>query len=325
MLAAGYAWWLPPDASEHGESIDSLIVIVHWFMALLFVGWGAFFLYCLFRFRQRAGHQPTAKLPKAKASKISEILVIVVEAVLLLGFSIPIWGRVRGSGHVPKPEDAMVIRVVAEQFQWNVHYAGKDGVFGRTDAALMSKENPLGLDREDPEAKDDIVKNNQMHIPVNRDILVHLSSKDVIHSFGVPILRVKQDVIPGISQPVWFKATKTTDDIRLEMVDTYRTNPKIAHLLIDHVAMAEYKGSDGSVLLAKGDLINEEMLTTLSSAGVEQIEAAPRVPTQIACAQLCGLNHFRMRGFLHIDSETQFAEWVAEEEELLAEEEDEGY
>ncbi|PYR25353.1 MAG: hypothetical protein DMF92_20695, partial [Acidobacteria bacterium] len=70
------------------------------------------------------------------------------------------------------------------QFAWNIQYPGADGKFGRTDVNLVSASNPLGLDRADPNAKDDITTINQLNVPVDRPILVHLSTKDVIHSFG---------------------------------------------------------------------------------------------------------------------------------------------
>ena len=328
-LAAGYHWWFPLDASAHGNQIDRLIVLTHWFMAALFVGWGVYFIYCLARFRSRPGHQPTTQLPKAKASKYAEVVVVLVEAVLLLGFSIPIWARVRGASHAPNPADALVVRVVAEQFAWNFHYPGKDGIFGQTDTTLISTENSIGLDPDDGAAKDDIVTINEMHVPVERDVLVHLTSKDVIHSFGVPLLRVKQDVIPGISSPIWFRATQTTDEIRSQLVQTYATHAATMVLLKDHVPMADYQAPDGTHILKKGTtvmhVITAEQLAKLAAAGIDQIKAAPRVPTQIACAQLCGIQHYQMRGYLRIDTVEKYAEWVAEQEQRLLEEEDVGY
>ena len=81
---------------------------------------------------------------------------------------------------------------MAEQFAWNIHYPGDDGKLGPTDSSLITKENPIGLDRSEEAGAgaDDIVTLNQMHVPVNRDVLVHLTSKDVIHSFNLPMLRV---------------------------------------------------------------------------------------------------------------------------------------
>ncbi len=324
-MAPGYKWWLPVDISAHGDQIDRLIVLVHWFMAALFVIWAVYFLYCLFRFRRRPGYQASTRLPKAKASKYGEVLVVVVEAVLLLGFSVPIWARVRGPAHVPKSSDTLVVRVVAEQFAWNIHYPGRDGIFGRTEVALISAENPVGLDRGDPSAKDDIVTINQFHVPVDRDVLVHLTSKDVIHSFGLPMLRIKQDAIPGMSIPIWFKANRTTDQVRQMLVDVYPIGLQTGagSLLKNHVAMAQYKSADGSVIVAKGDPVTDDVATALAQAGIGQIEAAPAVPTEIACAQLCGLGHYRMRGYLLVDTPAQYEQWLSEEEAMLGDEEEE--
>ena len=193
---------LPAAASAHAAEIDRMIVLVHWLMVVLFVGWGAFFLYVLVRFRRRAN--PTASYTGTKGglSKGVEVGVAIVEASLLVFFAIPAWARRVNA--FPGPGEAVVVRVVAEQFAWNMHYPGADGRFGRTDGKLVSADNPLGLDRADPEAKDDLVTINQLNLPVDRPVLVHLSSKDVIHSFGLYEMRVKQDAIPGMDIPVWF-------------------------------------------------------------------------------------------------------------------------
>ena len=324
MLGVGYKAWLPLNAASGGEAIDQLIVIIHWFMAVLFVGWGAYFVWCLVRFRARAGHVPTPELPHAKASKFGEVIVIIIEAILLLGFSIPIWARMRGNGNGPDPKEALTVRVVAEQFAWNIHYPGRDGIFGRTEIALISKENPVGLDRSEPAGKDDIVTINQMHVPVDRDVLVYLSSKDVIHNFGLPLLRVKQDAMPGMTIPVWFKANQTTDKIRDQLVAPYPLTGRDPMLLLKyHLAMQDCQDRDGETIVAKGDQVNEENVAALLEAGFEEILAAPAVPTEIACAQLCGLGHYRMRGYLTIDSPEDFEKWMASEEAWLEDDEDE--
>ena len=133
--------------------------------------------------------------------------------VLLFAFSIPLWAaRV---DHIPAQRDALLVQVTGEQFAWNVHYAGADGVFGRTDIKLLDlQSNPLGLDRTDPAAKDDVTTLNQLYLPVNKPIIVRLRSKDVIHSFGVPEFRVKQDAIPGLTIPIWFVPNVTTAEMR---------------------------------------------------------------------------------------------------------------
>jgi cytochrome c oxidase subunit 2 len=242
------ARWMPLDASAHGARLDYWNAMIHWLMAILFVGWAIYFVYVLFRFSAR--RNPTASYAGSQShvSTWIEIGVAGIEVILLVGFAIPAWAD-WVEPHAPS-EDALVVRVIGEQFAWNVHYPGADGVFGRAAPDLVdTATNPLGLDRSDPLAVDDVVTINQLHLPVNRPVTVRLSSKDVIHSFGLPVMRVKQDAIPGLEIPIHFTPV-------LEMGEGERW--------------------------------------------------------EIACAQLCGLGHYRMRGFLTVESEAEFEAWLAE-------------
>src|SRR5205814_2678034 len=95
------------------------------------------------------------------------------------------------------PADAMLVEVAGQQFAWNVRYPGKDGVLGRTDHLLASQDNPIGLVKDDPAAKDDIVLLNQLYLPQDRPVRVQVRSMDVIHSFFLPNFRLTQDAMPG--------------------------------------------------------------------------------------------------------------------------------
>ena len=149
-----------------------------------------------------------------------------------------------------------MVRVVGQQFAWNIHYPGPDGKFGKTDPKLVdAQSNPLGLDRRDPAAADDFTTVNQLHLPVGKPAIIYLSSLDVIHSFALQEMRVKQDAIPGMSTPVWFVPTVTSDDMKKR----------------------------------KGD---------------------EKWSYEISCAQLCGLGHYRMRGYVTIDTPEQFQAWM---------------
>ena len=235
---------LPPQASAHAADVDQLIVLVHWIMAILFVGWGAFFLYTLVRFRQSRNAKADYEGVKSHNSSYLEIAVAVIEAVLLIGFAIPAWATRVGDPPADRPPT--LVRVVAKQFEWHIQYPGADGMFGRTTNDLISPTNAIGLDRSDPSAVDDLYTINQLNLPVDTPVLVHLSTQDVIHSFGISSMRVKQDAIPGQEIPVWFEPTMTGD-------------------------------------------------------------------FEINCSQLCGLGHYRMRGFVKIQTETEFQAWFQEE------------
>src|SRR5262244_66556 len=145
---------LPAVASSHAADLDHMTVLVHWLMLVLFVGWGAFFLFVLFRFRRGANPRADYAGAKGKFAKSTEVAVAVIEIVLLVGYAIPAWAlRVKS---FPSENEAVVVRIVGEQFAWNVHYPGPDGRFGRTDITKIDLQtNPLGLDRSDPDAKDD--------------------------------------------------------------------------------------------------------------------------------------------------------------------------
>jgi cytochrome c oxidase subunit 2 len=199
---------LPLDASKNGYQIDHLIVMVHWLMLVLFVGWGIFYVYTLIKFRKSNHPKADYAGVKTHMSSYIEYAIIAVEALLLIGFSIPIWARVVTK--FPDDKDATVVRVVAEQFAWNIHYSGADGKFGKVNVKFIdAASNPLGLDPSDPNGKDDISTVNQLHLPVDKPVVVYLNSKDVIHSFGLPNFRVKQDAIPGETIPLWFEPAKT--------------------------------------------------------------------------------------------------------------------
>ena len=199
--------WMPPDYSAHGWQVDQIIYITHWLMFVLFAFWSLFFLYTLVRFRASRNPRASYHGMQSHWSTWGEAGVAVVEIVLLVGFSIPAWYR---WSNIQKRKEAnpFEVRVVAEQFAWNVHYPGPDGKFGRTLVNLVTSTNPLGLDMSDPAAKDDVAALNQLHLPVNREALIHVTSKDVIHNFALPHMRIAQDAIPGQIVPMWFKAIK---------------------------------------------------------------------------------------------------------------------
>jgi cytochrome c oxidase subunit 2 len=354
---------LPPDASLYGHQVDGLIGMIHWLMFALFFGWGGFYVYTLVRFRRSRNPKANYTGVTGHTSNYLEVAVAIIEAVLLIGFSIPLWS-VRVSAF-PAEKESIVVRVVGEQFAWNVHYPGADGMFGRTDINLVDQNNPLGLDRDDPAGKDDITTINQLVLPVNRPVIVHLSSKDVIHSFALPYLRVKQDAIPGMSIPLWFVPSKTSTQIQEEVEREYSIVPIAlsTKLVAGHVAAQDYIGKDGAPIVEKGGFLDDELGSLLLEAGFSHVNvvpdflgkvamkeyvdrdgqpvvgkgepilddailrlvelgnttilAAPETPVEIACAQLCGLGHFRMKGFVVVQTEEEYNSWLDEQHAAL--------
>src|SRR5213075_3549542 len=152
--------YMPVQASAHAAEIDQMTILVHWLMLVLFVGWGLFFLFVLVRFRRGANPRASYTGAKGKISKGTEVAVAIVEVILLVFYAIPAWARRVKA--FPTENEAMVVRVVGHQFAWEIQYPGPDGKFGRTDPKLVTAENNIGIDRTDPNAKDDIVTTNQL-------------------------------------------------------------------------------------------------------------------------------------------------------------------
>ena len=204
---------MPLDASGHGAPIDAMMGWVHVLMLALFIFWAPFFLYTLYRFR--AKKQPKANYHgvTSKWSSYVEGAVVVAEAILLVGFAFPIWGEIKND--FPAEESATVIHLIAEQFAWNVIYPGPDGEFGQT---TLTK--PIQIDSSDPKGADDIIVADELHVVKGKPVIIDISSRDVIHSFGLPNMRVKQDAIPGLRIPVWFVPQMSTSEFRERMKKT---------------------------------------------------------------------------------------------------------
>jgi cytochrome c oxidase subunit 2 len=195
---------LPVLASEHGGKVDGLIIYVHALMAVLFVGWLGYFLYAIIRFRKSRSPKADYVGVKGHMSSYLEVGVALIEAILLIGFAVPLWAQV--VSNPPAAKDSVVIDVLGRQFNWNGHYAGPDGKMGKQDSALSNASDPFGVDRKgDPNAQDDVIVQGNLVVPANRNVIVNVSSMDVIHSFAIRSMRVCQDATPGLRVSTWFK------------------------------------------------------------------------------------------------------------------------
>lgn len=241
--------WLPAAASSHAAALDAVLVDIHWHMLLIFAGWLGLFILILIKFRRGANPEPRQTGARLLWPAIAIGAVIAGDALILATQALPAW-----SARVAPPPAGVTpieVRVTGEQFAWNIHYPGPDGVFGKTDSTLISASNPVGIDRADPAAQDDIGLLNLLTLPVDRTIVVQLASRDVVHSFTLNEMRVKQDAVPGMTTRTWFTPTTTGD-------------------------------------------------------------------WEIACSQLCGLGHYRMRGELHVVTAAGWEQWMKDEQGRLA-------
>lgn len=176
------SWWLPENVSTYGEEIDFLFYLIYYITGVSFLLVAGTMVVFLVMYRHREGRRATY----IHGHTTLEIIWTIVPALILVVLSFlsqATWGNIKG--HLPPSQHR--VQVTAKQFNWEMLYPGPDGQFGTAD---------------------DLLLDNELHVPVNKVVRVILKSKDVIHSFFLPNLRLKQDAVPGREIEAWFEATK---------------------------------------------------------------------------------------------------------------------
>ncbi|HKZ01058.1 MAG TPA: cytochrome c oxidase subunit II [Pyrinomonadaceae bacterium] len=204
LLFTTKKWWFPTAISAHAPALDRQFIITITVVGIAFTAAQIGLGYAIWRFRDDNG-RPRATY--THGSSRLEVIWTIITAVVFIGLAVmgqSVWASLHFN---QAPAGSYQVEAVAQQFQWNFHYAGKDGVFGRTDPKLIddSALNFVGLDEADPNSRDDAVT-AALAIPAGRPVEMILRSKDVIHNFWVPQLRFKQDLVPGMAIRVHFTA-----------------------------------------------------------------------------------------------------------------------
>ncbi len=204
-------WWMPEAITELGQQIDGAFMFTLVGTGIIFLLAQAALGYTVWKFSR-----PSSKpVWDSHGNNKLEVLWTTAAAVIFVSltfFGYSVWAETRfieQKSMAPSP-DRLVVEVTGQQFVWNMRYAGEDGQFGSTDIALIDDAagNPVGVDRSAPGGADDIMV-PEMRVPVDQEVEVVLKSKDVLHNFFVPELRIKLDTVPGLVGKLRFTATKT--------------------------------------------------------------------------------------------------------------------
>lgn len=178
--------WFPENVSTYGADVDAVFWLIFYITAVWFVLTEGLILYFVLRYRCRPG-QRAAFVRGDQLSQLAWIFVpVLIVVVLDLWIDIrsaEVWAKIKGQ----LPPSDIVVRAAGKQFNWEFIYPGPDGKFGTAD---------------------DLQIDNDLHVPVGKVVHVVLTAKDVLHSFFLPHLRLKQDVVPGREITAWFEATK---------------------------------------------------------------------------------------------------------------------
>lgn len=196
-------WWFTPIASNW-TMVDDTVHVTFWVTGIVFVAVNLFLAYTVIRYRhgkaQRAHYEPENK-------KLEWWLTIItsVGIAAMLAPGLAVWAK-----FVTVPDDASVVEVLGQQWNWSYRFPGRDGALGASHNHLVSLDNPFGMDPDDPKGQDDIlVASPELHLPLNKPVKLVLRSKDVNHQFAVPQFRVKMDMVPGMVTYFWITPTRT--------------------------------------------------------------------------------------------------------------------
>jgi cytochrome c oxidase subunit 2 len=169
-----------------------------------------------------------------------------------------------------------VVELYAKQFDWTARFPGKDGVLGSTDYRQISGQNAVGLDTTDKACFDDILVKNEIYLPVNREIVLEMRSRDVIHSAFLPHFRAQMNCVPGMVTTFKFKPVRTTEEMRKD--------PGVIRLMNEINKVREKKGQ-------------------------EPIE----FDYTLLCNKICGASHYNMGMTIKVVSEKEFEEWLSKQ------------
>ncbi len=274
VISPAMGWWLPMTVSSFGAEIDNLFMFILWVTTFFFVLTEGLLVYAMWKY----AHVPGRKAAFVHGSHTLETmwtLVPVVILILIAVVQINVWERIKYHSRMPRPDaTTQQMEVQARQWEWRVRYPSPARI------AAWEKDPKLAQDFGGVPHIDDVHVPNEIHIWQHAEagrpqrVLVHLRTRDVIHSFFIPVLRLKQDALPGKTIPVWFMATD------------YNTEAKVV-------------GTKGEVRWVDG-----------FNPHTSKFDQEDRV-WDLACAEYCGTRHSMMKGrfFVHKDKE-DFLEWL---------------
>ncbi len=200
---------LPPASSIHGETIDGLMNFTLGLIIIVFFITQPLLVWFAFKYKKTKQNEDAYFYPRNDKLEIIWTIVptIVLTAVIIYGLKT--WNSITHADI----EDANIVEVYAKQFNWTARYAGEDNTLGAANFRLVEGKNILGVDMKDEKAADDKIA-NEVHLVVDKPVLLKFRSQDVIHSAYLPHFRVQMNCVPGMTTQFGFTPTQTTKEIK---------------------------------------------------------------------------------------------------------------
>ena len=286
-----YSFWaysdvlLPEAASEHGGDYDQLMWIS--FSLIFFVQTitQALLHYFSYKYRGEKGKKALFYADNDKLEMIWTIIPVITLAGLIL-YGLYTWTDIMT---VEENDEALVVELYAQQFNWKARYAGEDGVLGDANVRFLQDfdgKNLVGIDATDPNGFDDIIV-QELHLPVGREVIFKMRSQDVLHSAYMPHFRAQMNCVPGMITEFAFTPKTTTEEMRL--------NPEMIAKVkkINKIRLEKSKE-----LVASGD-------TALDPYEFDYL---------LLCNKICGASHYNMQMKIIVESEKDYAKWIADQQ-----------
>lgn len=287
-LYSFYAWGdvlLPDAASEHGSDYDSLMWIS--FSLIFFVQTitQALLHYFAYKYRGEKGKKALFYADNNRLEAIWTFIPVITLAGLIL-YGLYTWTNIMS---FEENDEALVVELYAQQFNWKARYAGEDGVLGDANVRFLQDfegKNLVGIDATDPNGLDDVVV-QELHLPVGREVVFKMRSQDVLHSAYMPHFRAQMNCVPGMITEFAFTPITTTEEMRQDP---------------DMIAKVK-----------KINKIRVENSKELVANGEEALE--PYVfDYLLLCNKICGASHYNMQMKIVVETPEEYEKWIANQQ-----------
>ena len=313
---------LPSAISKHGQIIDAQIYLTLWITGFFFLAAHGLLAWLIWRYRDFGR---LVEVPRERPVWVWSTVVVAGLMVLAVDVGLNLVGQdVWANLHLRRPPaDSVEVGVTGFQFRWAMHYAGNDGQYGARDLRRAAKEeykgNYLGLNyRKDAASRDDLQR-LELKLPWDTPVVLQIYSRDVLHSFFIRELRIKQDAVPGLAIPIPFTIERLRTEIgrlpagEAQDLDSGTLTPRLrgcleaarVHLPQRAEVRVEEKGA-GWMLVDGAAPEDVYARVRLAEAGLQVF----RTRYEIACAELCGQGHYQMSSVLEVMPRSAFDRWL---------------
>ncbi|HEA31223.1 MAG TPA: cytochrome c oxidase subunit II [Leeuwenhoekiella sp.] len=275
-----YSKFYPPEASSaHGGLYDNLMfitlavimfvqlitqVLIHWFS---------------YKYHGKKGRKALFYADNDKLEFVWTIIPVIVLSGLII-YGLFTWSDIM---NFEKSDDALVVELYAQRFNWKARYSGEDRILGNANVRFVEGVNTVGIDASDDDGMDDVIT-QELHLPVGRQVIFKLRSQDVLHSAYMPHFRAQMNVVPGMITQFSFTPTVTTEEIR----ETDYIQEKMRRI----------------------KKIRTEKSKELVASGQAQLDDYENFDYYLLCNKICGQSHYNMQMKIIVETEEEYQEWI---------------